>query len=101
MSENTTKKINFNIETNCPLNIPFMQKHGLKFYDLIDQLEVFLIIDAVKRAAGNHTKAAEILGINRTTFQMKLYQVRKFDVELESDKKKTTKPQKEESFSAE
>lgn len=73
-------KIPFHIPENCPINIKFLESNKLSAYELLDQIEVFLILDALKKTNYNNTKAAELLKMNRTTFQMKLYKVSKFNV---------------------
>ena len=62
------------------LNLEFMQKNDLDLYEMMDQLEVALILESIKKCNGNYSAAARLLRINRTTFMMKLYKVRHFDV---------------------
>lgn len=45
---------------------------GLDMFELIDLLEKQLLADALKRTNNNKAQAAKLLGINRTTFIMKL-----------------------------
>jgi hypothetical protein len=62
------------------LNLDFMTKNDLDLNEMMDQLEVALIIESIKKCGGNYSAAARLLRINRTTFMMKLYKVRHFDV---------------------
>ena len=68
------------------LNLEFMQKNDLDLYEMIDQLEVALLIEATKKCSGNYSAAARLLRINRTTFMMKLYKIRHFDVAFPTEK---------------
>jgi DNA-binding NtrC family response regulator len=68
------------------LNLDFMQKNDLDLYETLDQLEVALILESIKKCGGNYSAAARLLRINRTTFMMKLYKVRHFDVPFPNEK---------------
>jgi DNA-binding protein Fis len=68
------------------LNLEFMQKNDLDLYEMMDQLEVALILESIKKCGGNYSAAARMLRINRTTFMMKLYKVRHFDVPFPTEK---------------
>lgn len=68
------------------LNLDFMQKADLDLYEMLDQLEVALILESIKKCGGNYSAAARLLRINRTTFMMKLYKVRHFDVPFPVEK---------------
>ena len=68
------------------LNLDFMQKNDLDLYETLDQLEVALILESIKKCGGNYSAAARLLRINRTTFMMKLYKVRHFDVPFPAEK---------------
>lgn len=67
------------------LNLDFMTKNDLDLNEMLDQLEVALIIESIKKCGGNYSAAARLLRINRTTFMMKLYKVRHFDVPFPKD----------------
>ena len=74
------------------LNLEFMQKNELDLYEMLDQLEVALILESIKKCGGNYSAAARLLRINRTTFMMKLYKVRHFDVPFPNEKESTESP---------
>jgi DNA-binding NtrC family response regulator len=76
----------FLVPKDNKLTLEFMQKHDLDLYEMIDQLEVSLLIEATKKCAGNYSAAARLLRINRTTFMMKLYKIRHFDVDFPTEK---------------
>jgi len=71
---------------NTQLNLDFLIKHDLDLYETLDQLEVSLILEAIKKCNGNYSAASRLLKINRTTFMMKLYKIRHFDVPYPQDK---------------
>lgn len=75
------------------LNLEFMQKNELDLYEMLDQLEVALILESIKKCGGNYSAAARLLRINRTTFMMKLYKVRHFDVPFPNEKEEPTPAQ--------
>lgn len=79
-------KRNLHVNKNTQLNLEFLIKHDLDLYETLDQLEVSLILDAIKKCNGNYSAASRLLKINRTTFMMKLYKVRHFDVPFPSEK---------------
>lgn len=68
------------VTKSTQLNLDFLLKNELDLYQTMDQLEVSLILEAVKRCHGNYSAAARMLKVNRTTFMMKLYKLRHFDV---------------------
>lgn len=68
------------------LNLDFLTKNDLDLYETLDQLEVALILESIKKCGGNYSAAARLLRINRTTFMMKLYKVRHFDVPFPVEK---------------
>ena len=45
---------------------------GIKLFEVLDTIERYLIDKALKSTGGNHTHAAHLLGLNRTTFLHKL-----------------------------
>lgn len=75
------------------LNLDFMSKNDLDLNEMLDQLEVALIIESIKKCGGNYSAAARLLRINRTTFMMKLYKVRHFDVPFPKDEATKTESQ--------
>lgn len=76
----------FHVNKTTQLNLDFLIKHDLDMYETLDQLEVSLILDAIKKCNGNYSAAARMLKINRTTFMMKLHKVRYFDVPFPQEK---------------
>jgi DNA-binding NtrC family response regulator len=68
------------VTKSTQINLDFLLKNELDLYQTLDQLEVSLILEAVKRCHGNYSAAARMLKVNRTTFMMKLYKLRHFDV---------------------
>ena len=76
----------FYVNKTTQLNLDFLIKHDLDMYETLDQLEVSLILDAIKKCNGNYSAAARLLKINRTTFMMKLNKVRYFDVPFPQEK---------------
>ena len=68
------------------LNLDFMQKTDLDLYEMMDELEVALILESIKKCGGNYSAASRLLRINRTTFMMKLYKVRHFDIPFPHEK---------------
>lgn len=79
-------KRTFHVSKNTQLNLDFLIKHDLDLYETLDQLEVSLILDAIKKCNGNYSAASRLLKINRTTFMMKLYKVRHFDVQFPQER---------------
>lgn len=67
------------------LNLDFMQKNDLDLYEMLDQLEICLVLESIKKCAGNYSAAARLLRINRTTLMMKLHKVRHFDVQYPAE----------------
>ena len=67
------------------LNLDFLVKNDLDLYELLEHLEVSLLIEAIKKNNGNYSAAARMLRINRTTFMMKIYKIRHFDVPFPKD----------------
>ncbi len=53
--------------------------NGKVYSDIISQTEKILIEKALKRAFGNQSIAAKLLGINRNTLRMK---VKKLDIDV-------------------
>ncbi len=79
-------KRNFHVNKQTQLNLDFLIKHDLDLYETLDQLEVSLILDAIRKCNGNYSAASRLLKINRTTFMMKLYKVRHFNVPFPQEK---------------
>jgi DNA-binding NtrC family response regulator len=77
------------VPKNNVLNLDFLVKNELDLYETLDQLETCLILESIKRCGGNYSAAARLLKINRTTFMMKLYRVRQFDIALPEEKVST------------
>jgi two-component system, NtrC family, response regulator AtoC len=48
-----------------------------RLQDVLDEVEEHLIREAIRRAGGNHTKAAHLLGISRNTLIYKLKKMRR------------------------
>lgn len=46
--------------------------HNFKLKELVSAIEKSAIIDALDDANGNQSRAARLLGLNRTTFVMKM-----------------------------
>lgn len=49
--------------------------------EALDQLECALIVEAIEKTKSNYAQCARILGINRTTFMMKLRKLRNYGIE--------------------
>jgi len=80
---NNTLKVKFNIET--------MLDNKMRLSDLVDQIECAMIAQACDKFDNNHTHAAIALGINRTTFIMKLRKLRGFGIDPKGDYKQKLK----------
>ena len=90
-------KRNLMIPKNNSLNLDYLVKNDLDLYELIEHLEVSLLIDAIKKCQGNYSAAARMLRINRTTFMMKIYKIKHYDVPfpLEREEKSDSNNQPE------
>lgn len=62
------------------VSLDTIMKAGVRLPDALDQIECVLIYQAIKHCDGNQTRAADLLGINRTTFVMKLRNLRNFGI---------------------
>ncbi|NOZ86283.1 MAG: sigma-54-dependent Fis family transcriptional regulator, partial [Deltaproteobacteria bacterium] len=51
---------------------PKLPAHGLDFKQIVSQLEKDLLLQALERTGGNKQKAADLLGLNRTTLVEKI-----------------------------
>lgn len=53
----------------------------LKIGDALDKIEAAILIDVIQHANHNNTQASRLLGINRTTFIMKLRKLRSMGID--------------------
>ena len=49
-------------------------------HDVLDKIECAILIEVIDKCKDNHTQAAKMLGINRTTFVMKLRKLRSLGI---------------------
>jgi DNA-binding NtrC family response regulator len=52
--------------------VPRLSPDGLSFRDVVDRVETDLIVQALEQTHGNKNKAAQLLGLNRTTLLEKI-----------------------------
>ena len=52
--------------------VPRLSSEGLSFRDVVDRVETDLIVQALEQTHGNKNKAAQLLGLNRTTLLEKI-----------------------------
>jgi DNA-binding NtrC family response regulator len=52
--------------------VPRLSTDGLSFRDVVDRVETDLIVQALEQTHGNKNKAAQLLGLNRTTLLEKI-----------------------------
>lgn len=82
-----TQKENKPEKLKIKINFDMMEQQKIGLYVLMDQVECFIIAQAIEKYQDNHTRAAEALGINRTTFVMKLRKLRGFGIDPKGDLK--------------
>ncbi len=70
----TAEMIPYDIKTNNTRNLPinFNGVEKIDFDKIVEQVESTAVNWAIKKANGNQSKAAELLGIKRTTFRDKM-----------------------------
>ena len=56
-----------------------LPEEGLNIRDTLDELEARLTIDALRRSQGNKARAAELLGLKRTTLIERLKRLKLTD----------------------
>jgi DNA-binding NtrC family response regulator len=54
------------------LHVPHVSPSGIAFRDLVDRFETDLILQALEQTHWNKNKAAQMLGLNRTTLIEKI-----------------------------
>jgi DNA-binding NtrC family response regulator len=55
-----------------PVSFPELGPEGLPFNEVVDRLETHLILQALERTSWNKNRAAQLLGLNRTTLIEKI-----------------------------
>lgn len=70
----TAEMIPYDIKTNNTRNLPinFNGVEKIDFDRIVEEVELAAVNWAIKKANGNQSKAAELLGIKRTTFRDKM-----------------------------
>ena len=58
--------------TAATINVPTLGAEGADFNTLVGELETSLIVQALERTGGNKNRAAQLLGLNRTTLIEKI-----------------------------
>lgn len=58
------------------INVKRLKESGLGLDRMLEQIETALLCEALDLSGGNQTEAAEILGLNRTTFFMRFRALR-------------------------
>lgn len=76
-------------QTEIIVSLDKMMEQKLSVGDYLDQIECMLIVDAYKKCGENKTHAAELLGVNRTTLEMKYRKLRQFGIDPDQDNVKT------------
>jgi DNA-binding NtrC family response regulator len=56
----------------APLALPELGPDGIPFNEVVDRLETHLIVQALERTGWNKNRAAQLLGLNRTTLIEKI-----------------------------
>ncbi len=56
----------------APLALPTLGPHGIAFNEVVDRLETSMIVQALERTGWNKNRAAQLLGLNRTTLLEKI-----------------------------
>lgn len=67
-----------------------MERKKLQLFVYLDQIESFLIAQAMAKYHNNKTHAADALGINRTTFVMKIRKLHDLGLYPNQDKLRET-----------
>jgi DNA-binding NtrC family response regulator len=56
----------------APLALPALGPDGIAFNEVVDRLETSMIVQALERTSWNKNRAAQLLGLNRTTLLEKI-----------------------------
>ncbi len=68
--------------TTNPLDMVMLPENGIDLNAAMERLEVRLTLDALRRSEGNKAKAAELLGLKRTTLIERLKKLQISDTDL-------------------
>jgi len=66
---------------NYVISLETLKKLNLSLHDALEQLECALVVESIEQHKGNFTQAAKTLGLNRTTFMMKIRKLRQYGIE--------------------
>ena len=81
LKEFAIKQRQVQVSQDMEFDMMFQELDTIPYYKLMDNLERKLVCEALKKAKGNKTKAAEILGLPRQTLKYRLQKLEIHDVQ--------------------
>jgi len=70
------------------ISLDTLKNLNMSLPEAMEQLECGLIVEAIEKHQSNFSQAAKTLGINRTTFMMKLRKLRNYGIEPKAYRQK-------------